>query len=264
MITVSANPAWPAHPKKTGPHGDPGNYYPRRSVVYLGFNAGAMNRPFAAAAHRRGFAALLRGLNFEGIVPGRAADRSLNPLDPRLQAIRSPAPPPPAGSVPAPKETPPLVFAYNTGDVRSQQFADGIIRSLQGMGYAVSSPELGDFTALTDFLQRSDAWDMFLYTWHTAAPYPERILLPLLHPDARGTTNLTRIDAPALTAAMRDALGGGGSWNAVMTVMEEEAPLVFLYHPDLPTSPIPPPARPRPPAGVRRTTRRKHSRAASR
>jgi hypothetical protein len=252
-VSVVDNPHWPSHPKKSLLPVKPGNYYPRRSVVYLGFNTSAASRPFADPAHRRGLAALLRGLDYGRIVAGCAANRCLNPLDRDLKQILSPAPPP-AGTLPPPGE--PLVVAYHTGDARFQQFASRIATVLQGTGYPVTSPPLGDFQALTTFLQTSDDWDMFLYTWHVAAPYPERILLPLLHPAVIKQTNLTRIDSPGLTTAMRDALLGKTPWDAVMTVLEVDAPLVFLYHPDLPAPAIPTPARARGTARRRKLAKR--------
>jgi peptide/nickel transport system substrate-binding protein len=83
---------------------------------------------------------------------------------------------------------------------------------------------------------RAREGDMFLYSWHLRAPYPERLLIPLFHSRSPQTTNLTQyknleIDR-LLDEAPRLPEGPAQSraYSQVQKLIVDDAPMVFLYH----------------------------------
>jgi peptide/nickel transport system substrate-binding protein len=113
--------------------------------------------------------------------------------------------------------------------------AGAIQNDLQRIGVSVEpvgKPSSGDvFKAV-----RAREGDMFLYSWHVRAPYPERVLVPLFHSRSPETTNVTRYRNAALDRLLTDALqlpeGPARSrlYSEAQRLIVDDAPMVFLYH----------------------------------
>lgn len=78
--------------------------------------------------------------------------------------------------------------------------------------------------------------DMFLYSWHVRAPYPERLLVPLFHTRSIGTSNVTHYSNATVDRLLDEALrlpeGPGQSriYSQIQKLIVEDAPMVFFYH----------------------------------
>jgi peptide/nickel transport system substrate-binding protein len=83
---------------------------------------------------------------------------------------------------------------------------------------------------------RAREGDMFLYNWFVRAPYPERILMPLFHSRAVGTSNLTHYQNPNVDKTLDEAmqLPEGAEqrrlYSKIQRTIINDAPMVFLFH----------------------------------
>ncbi|MFB3816923.1 MAG: ABC transporter substrate-binding protein [Candidatus Methylomirabilales bacterium] len=128
-----------------------------------------------------------------------------------------------------------LKLLHNSAVTFDAEVAGAIQNDLQRIGVSVElvgKPSSGDvFKAV-----RAREGDMFLYSWHVRAPYPERILVPLFHSRSPDTTNVTRYRNPALDTLLGEALqlpeGPARSrlYSQAQRLIVDDAPMVFLYH----------------------------------
>lgn len=83
---------------------------------------------------------------------------------------------------------------------------------------------------------RAQKADMFLYSWYVRGPYPDRLLMPLFHSKAAGTSNLTRYSNPAVDRLLEEAsqLPDGSEqhrlYAQIQKTIVDDGPMVFLYH----------------------------------
>jgi peptide/nickel transport system substrate-binding protein len=128
-----------------------------------------------------------------------------------------------------------LRLLHNSAVTFDAEVAGAIQNDLQRIGVSVElvgKPSSGDvFKAI-----RAREGDMFLYSWHVRAPYPERLLVPLFHSRSPETTNVTQYRNPALDKLLGEALqlpeGPARSrlYSQAQRLILDDAPMVFLYH----------------------------------
>jgi peptide/nickel transport system substrate-binding protein len=128
-----------------------------------------------------------------------------------------------------------LKLVHNSAVTFDAEVAGAIQNDLRRIGVTVEllgKPSSGDvFKAV-----QAREGDMFLYSWHVRAPYPERVLIPLFHSRSTGTTNLTHYSNPALDKVLGEALqlpeGPAQSrlYSQAQRLIVDDAPMVFLYH----------------------------------
>lgn len=128
-----------------------------------------------------------------------------------------------------------LKLVHNTAVTFDAEVAGAIQNDLRRIGVTVEllgKPSSGDvFKAV-----RAREGDMFLYSWHVRAPYPERILVPLFHSGSPETTNLTHYRNPMLDKLLGEALRLPTSpaqdrlYSQAQRLIVDDAPMVFLYH----------------------------------
>ncbi len=128
-----------------------------------------------------------------------------------------------------------LKLLHNSAVTFDAEVAGAIQNDLRRVGVTVEllgKPSSGDvFKAV-----RAREGDMFLYSWHVRAPYPERILLPLFHSGSPETTNLTQYRNPTLDKLLGEALqlpegpAQNRLYSQAQRLIVDDAPMVFLYH----------------------------------
>jgi peptide/nickel transport system substrate-binding protein len=83
---------------------------------------------------------------------------------------------------------------------------------------------------------RAREGDMFIYNWHVAAPFPERLLRPLFHSQAIPATNLTHYRSSVVDKLLDDGarLPEGPEqqrlYSDVQKRITEDVPMAFLFH----------------------------------
>ena len=118
---------------------------------------------------------------------------------------------------------------------RDTEVAEAIRADLERVGVTVTldrKPTYGDLRRA----MRAREGHMFLFSWHTRAPHPERVLTPLFHSRAAPGTNLTHYSNQTLDrlldAALRiaDPAEQERAYRRAQQVIVGDAPAIFLYH----------------------------------
>ena len=128
-----------------------------------------------------------------------------------------------------------LKLLHNSAVTFDAEVAGAIQNDLRRIGVTVEllgKPSSGDvFKAV-----QAREGDMFLYSWHVRAPYPERILVPLFHSASPETTNLTHYRNPMLDKLLGEALqlpegpAQNRLYSQAQRLIVDDAPMIFLYH----------------------------------
>lgn len=128
-----------------------------------------------------------------------------------------------------------LRLVYNSSVAFLGELAGAVRSDLGRIGLTVEFVGKPSFRELVA-AARAREGDMFLYTWFVRAPYPERILMPLFHSRAVGTSNLTRYQNPSVDKMLEEAirLPEGAEqqrlYARIQRVIVDDAPMVFLFH----------------------------------
>jgi peptide/nickel transport system substrate-binding protein len=126
-------------------------------------------------------------------------------------------------------------FLYNDAVTLYSEIAQEFKKALGEVGITLElkgKPSFGEMIQTV----RAREGDMFLYSWFVGAPHPERMLPPLFHSRAVGTTNLTRYRNATVdelldkAAQMADASEQQKLYSRAQQIIVDEAPMVFLYH----------------------------------
>ncbi|MGH7325715.1 MAG: ABC transporter substrate-binding protein [Candidatus Rokuibacteriota bacterium] len=129
----------------------------------------------------------------------------------------------------------PLRLVHDSAVTMDAEIAGAIQRDLRQIGLKVELVGKPSSRDLVTAVRARDG-DMFLYSWHLRAPYPERLLIPLFHSGASEATNLSRYRNMALDRLLDEALRlhEGPAQNALYSrtqqVIVDDAPMIFLYH----------------------------------
>ncbi len=128
-----------------------------------------------------------------------------------------------------------LRLVYNSAVTFSSEIAGAIQNDLRRVGITVEllgRPSFRDMVAAV----RAREGDMFLYSWHIRAPYPERLLMPLFHSRSVGTSNLTHYRNPTVDRMLDEAVRVPEGpqqrriYSQIQGLIVEDAPMLFLYH----------------------------------
>ncbi len=128
-----------------------------------------------------------------------------------------------------------LRFVYNSGTTLDAELAGAVQNDLRQIGIRVEMIGKRSWSELVKAVRAREG-DMFIYSWHVRAPYPERLLIPLFHSRSAGTSNLTEYKNPALDRLLDEAVrlpeGSAQSrlYSQIQKTIVDEAPMVFLYH----------------------------------
>ncbi len=128
-----------------------------------------------------------------------------------------------------------LRLVHNSAVTFDSELAGAIQNDLRRVGISVELIGKPSFSELVKAVRAREG-DMFLYSWHVRAPYPERVLVPLFHSRSMGTTNLTYYKNPNFDHMLDEALrlpGGAVQtriYSQIQKTIVEDAPMVFLYH----------------------------------
>ncbi len=128
-----------------------------------------------------------------------------------------------------------LRLAYNSGVPFMHEQAAAMQADLARVGINMELLGKPTFQGVVT-AARAREGNMFMYSWHVRAPYPERILRPLFHSSALGTTNLTHYRNASVDKMLEEAatLPEGPEqlrlYSTIQRTIVNDAPMVFLYH----------------------------------
>lgn len=126
-------------------------------------------------------------------------------------------------------------FLYNEGITLHAEIAREIKKALGDVGIAVDLLGKPGFREMIASVRGREG-NMFFYSWFVGAPHPERLLPPLFHSRAMGTTNLTHYSNPAVdelldkAVQVADAAERQKIYSRAQQIIVEDAPMVFLFH----------------------------------
>ncbi len=211
------------------------------NVYYLGFYT--ERRPFNDARLRRAVVHAIDAPRIAIFLGRGAAIPARGPLPPGMKAYDSTARQAPydqgrarallaeGGYTAGPR----LRLLHHNGIAIDAEVASAIRSDLGRVGIAVDLLGKPTWTDAAAALKARDG-DMFLYSWHVRAPYPERILVPLFHSRAPGATNLTHYQNPEVDKLLDEALrlpegpDQRRGYSHAQKLIVEDAPMAFLYH----------------------------------
>lgn len=127
------------------------------------------------------------------------------------------------------------VLLYSETITLNSEIAQEFKKALGEVGISV---ELNGKPGFREMIQsvRAREGNMFLYSWFVGAPHPERMLPPLFHSRAAGTTNLTHYRNPAVDELLDKAVNVSDAteqqklYSRAQQIIVDDAPMVFLYH----------------------------------
>ncbi len=128
-----------------------------------------------------------------------------------------------------------LRLLHNGAVTLDAELAGAVQNDLRQIGIKVAMIGKPNWPELVKAVRAREG-DMFIYSWHVRAPYPERVLIPLFHSRSAGTSNLTEYKNPNLDRLLDDAvrLPEGPAqtklYSQIQKTIVDDAPMVFLYH----------------------------------
>jgi peptide/nickel transport system substrate-binding protein len=128
-----------------------------------------------------------------------------------------------------------LRLVYNSGTTLDAELAGAIQNDLRQIGIKVEMIGKPSWPELVKAVRAREG-NMFIYSWHVRAPYPERILVPLFHSRSAGTSNLTSYKNLNLDRMLDEVLrlpeGPAQTklYSQIQKTIVDDAPMVFLYH----------------------------------
>ncbi len=128
-----------------------------------------------------------------------------------------------------------LRLVYNSAVTLEAELAGAIQSDLRHLGIKVEMLGMPSWPEVVKAV-RARQGDMFIYSWHVRAPYPERVLIPLFHSRSIGTSNLTEYKNPSLDRLLDEAVrlpegpAQSGLYTQIQRTIVEDAPMAFLYH----------------------------------
>ncbi|HSB78951.1 MAG TPA: ABC transporter substrate-binding protein [Candidatus Methylomirabilis sp.] len=128
-----------------------------------------------------------------------------------------------------------LRLIYNSAVTFDAEMVGAIQNDLRQIGIKVEPLGKPNFSEVVKAVRAREG-DMFMYSWHVRAPYPERVLLPLFHSRSAGTSNLTNYKNPNLDRMLDEVLRlpegpeQARLYSQIQKVIVDDAPMVFLYH----------------------------------
>jgi peptide/nickel transport system substrate-binding protein len=214
---------------------------PGLNVFYLGFYT--ERPPLNNALVRR---AIVQGVNVQRMTAflGRGTAVSANgPLAPAMKGYdpavsQSPYDPQAAKRLLARSGLPnglTLRLVHNNAVGFDVEMATAIQNDLRQIGIKVELIGKSNWSEMVKAVRAREG-DMFIYSWHVRAPYPERVLVPLFHSRTAGTSNLTEYKNPNLDRLLDEALrlpegpAQAKLYSQIQKMIVDDAPMVFLYH----------------------------------
>lgn len=128
-----------------------------------------------------------------------------------------------------------LRLVYNSAVTFDAELVGAIQSDLRQIGLKIELLGKPNFSEVVKAVRAREG-DMFMYSWHVRAPYPERLLIPLFHSRSAGTSNLTAYRNPNLDRLLDDAIrlpeGPAQTklYSQIQRTIVDDAPMVFLYH----------------------------------
>ena len=214
---------------------------PGLNVFYLGFYT--ERPPLNNALLRR---AIVQGVNVQRMTAflGRGTAVSANgPLAPAMKGYdpavsQSPYDPQAAKRLLARSGLPnglTLRLVHNNAVGFDVEMATAIQNDLRQIGIKVELTGKSNWSEMVKAVRAREG-DMFIYSWHVRAPYPERVLVPLFHSRTAGTSNLTEYKNPNLDRLLDEALrlpegpAQAKLYSQIQKMIVDDAPMLFLYH----------------------------------
>jgi peptide/nickel transport system substrate-binding protein len=128
-----------------------------------------------------------------------------------------------------------LRLLHNSAVMFDAELAAAIQNDLRQIGIKVELMGKPNWPELVKAVRAREG-DMFMYSWHVRAPYPERLLVPLFHSRAAGTSNLTEYKNSNLDRLLDEVVrlpegrAQATLYSQIQKTIVDDAPMLFLYH----------------------------------